>query len=428
VIWLADASLADPAVADLTLPGALEALRRRFEEREGAVQAFLPEPARWERLAGEVAALQQRWPDPSRRPPLFGLPVGVKDIFHVDGFATTAGSAVPPAELAGPQSAAVTRLLGAGALVAGKTVTTEFAYFAPGPTHNPAAPGRTPGGSSSGSAAAVAAGLVPAALGSQTIGSICRPAAFCGVVGFKPTYERVPRDGVVPLAPSLDHVGWLVESVELASRLAAVLCEGWRGTVGAARRAVLGVPEGPYLERASAGALLTFRAVVSRLSAAGFEVRPVPAMADFATLDTRHRLLVAADAWQVHADWFPRWGDRYHAETRALLERGRAADPAEVEAARAGRGVLRAELEAAMAAHEIDLWLSPAAPGPPPLGLAATGDPVMNLPWTYSGLPVLALPAGHDAESLPHGVQLTARAGEDEELLGWGPSVAGALS
>ena len=420
--------LAAAAPTDLTQPGALEALRRAFDEREPEVLSFLPEEGRWERLAAAAAELVERWPDPARRPPLFGLPVGVKDIFHVDGFATRAGSAVPPEALAGPQSAAVTRLLDAGALVLGKTVTTEFAYFAPGPTRNPAAPGRTPGGSSSGSAAAVAAGLAPVALGSQTIGSICRPAGYCGIVGFKPSYERVPRAGVVPLSPSLDHVGWLAADVEVAARVAAVLCDDWRPAVVVTARLVLGVPEGPYLERASAEGLANFRIACARLAAAGLELRPVEAMADFAEIDRLHRQLVAADAWEVHRPWFPRHGERYHAKTRELLERGRDADPAEIATASAGRGKLRATLGALMGAHALDLWISPAAPGPPPLGLDSTGDPVMNLPWTYAGVPALALPAGRDRESLPHGVQLTARFGQDEELLAWGATVAKAVA
>lgn len=420
---MSDLELADTP-ADLTQPGALSALRSRFDQLEPVVQAFLPEPGRWERLAVAAAELAARWPEGSRRPPLFGLPVGIKDIFHVGGLPTTGGSTLPPAELAGPQSTAVTRLLASGALVVGKTVTTEFAYFAPGPTRNPTAPGRTPGGSSSGSAAAVAAGLVAAALGSQTIGSICRPAAFCGVVGFKPTYDRVPREGVLPLSPSVDHVGWLAVDAELAGALAAVLCDGWREAVAMPVRPVLGVPEGPFLERASPGAQVAFRVACERLADVGVDVLPAPAFPDFDAIDRRHRLLVAADAWQVHERWFARFADRYHAETRALLERGRGADPAAVEAARAGRGELRAELESLMESCGIDLWISPAAPGPPPEGLASTGDPVMNLPWTHAGLPTLALPAGRDADGLPHGVQLTARAGADEELLAWGEALA----
>ena len=415
------------APTDLTRPGALDALRRAFDEREAEVQSFLPEPGRWERLATAAEQLAARWPDTARRPPLFGLPVGVKDIFHVDGFATRAGSELPPEELAGPQSEAVTRLLAAGAVVLGKTVTTEFAYFAPGPTRNPAAPGRTPGGSSSGSAAAVGAGLAPVALGSQTIGSICRPAAYCGVVGFKPSFDRVPTSGVVPLAPSLDHVGWLAATVELASRVAAVLCDEWRPVVAVKAKPRLAIPEGAYLERASHQGRRSFRVACARLAAAGFEIVPVEAMPKFAQIDARHRLLVAADAWRVHERWFASYFDRYHEETFKLLERGSEALPELVELARAGRGKLRAELEALMGQRDIDLWLTPAAPGPPPLGLESTGDPVMNLPWTYAGMAALALPAGRDADGLPHGVQLVARFGHDEELLAWGAALAPAL-
>ena len=141
---------------------------------------------------------------------------------------------------------------------------------------------------------------------------------------------------------------------------------------------------------------------------------------DFAAIDAQHRLLVAAEAWEVHASRWDRWGAELHPKTRELLERGRAADPAEVAAAREAREALRGELAAAMVAAGIDAWVSPAAPGPPPVGLESTGDPVMNLPWTYAGLPALALPAGRDAEGLPLGVQLIGSFVEDETLLAWG--------
>jgi Asp-tRNA(Asn)/Glu-tRNA(Gln) amidotransferase A subunit family amidase len=415
------------APRDLTAPGALEALSARFAEREPAVLSFLPEEGRWERLAAEVAALQARWPDPARRPPLFGLAFGVKDIFHVTGFPTRAGSPLPPEELAGEEGPAVAGLLAAGALVLGKTVTTEFAYFAPGVTRNPRAPGRTPGGSSSGSAAAVAAGLCPLALGTQTIGSICRPAAFCGIVGFKPTFDRVPCEGLLPLAPSLDHVGWLAADVAVAAGAAAVLCDGWSAATPMAPRPRLGVPVGPYLERASPAALAAFRSACDRLAAAGWEVAAVPAMADFGAVEVRHRLLVAAEAWAVHAGRWERYGTELHPQTRALLERGRAADGNAVAAARAGRAALREALEDAMTGDGIDLWVSPAAPGPPPEGLGSTGDPVMNLPWTHAGMPSLALPAGVDAAGLPCGLQLAGRAGHDEDVLAWGAEAAALL-
>src|SRR5687768_9417567 len=172
---------------ELLLLDYLAQLEARAAETDPAIEAMMPEPGRFERLQREAEALLARYPNPAERPALFGVPVGVKDILHVDGLVTRAGSKLPPEELQGPESAVVSALKQAGALILGKTVSTEFAYFGPGPTRNPHNPAHTPGGSSSGSAAAVGAGLAPLALGTQTIGSIIRPAAYCGVVGYKPS-------------------------------------------------------------------------------------------------------------------------------------------------------------------------------------------------------------------------------------------------
>ena len=355
------------------------------------------------------------------------MPVGIKDIFHVDGFETRAGSRLPPAELAGEEAASVTRLRAAGALIVGKTVSTEFAYFAPGPTRNPRQPEHTPGGSSSGSAAAVAGGMCALALGTQTIGSILRPASFCGIAGFKPSYERVPRDGVVPLAPSLDHIGCFTTDAAGLALAAAVLCRGFRPAFGLGRPR-LAIPVGPYLERAGPemrGALESARSALTR---AGSTVRELSVMADFPAIEARHRLLVAAEAARVHQPWFDRFRELYAPATVELIERGRAAPAPEAEAARAGRGRLRHEFGEIMDRGEIDLWLAPAAVGAAPRGLDSTGDPVMNLPWTYAGMPAIALPAGEDEAGLPLGLQLVGRFADDERLLAWAQQVEGALA
>ena len=424
------ASLPDLAAAlrsgALTLEAYLAALEARFAEREAAVLAFMPEPGRWERLRVEAAALLARYPDPEARPPLFGVAVGVKDIFHVDGLPTTAGSRLPPEVLRGPQAESVARLRAAGGLILGKTVSTEFAYFGPGPTRNPHNPAHTPGGSSSGSAAAVAAGLAPLTVGTQTIGSIIRPASFCGVVGFKPSYERVSRAGVIPVSDSLDHVGPFAGDVAGVALAASLLIPDWRPAEAARRRPALGLPEGPYLGQATAAMLAHFRAACARLVERGYVIRPVPSLPEFEALRERHNLLMAAEAAQVHADWFPRFRDLYHPKTVELIERGQAADPAEVSRARAGRAQLRAELTALMDAHGLDLWLSPAAPGPAPAGLESTGNPVMNLPWTYAGLPALNLPAGR-LDGLPVGLQVVGRWQADEALLAWAPDLETSL-
>ena len=205
----------------------IDQLEDHFNKREPEVLAFLPEAGRFDRLRREARQLLDRYPQPDQRPLLFGVFIGVKDIFRVDGFPTRAGSRLPPDLFAGEEAESVTRLRQAGALILGKTVSTEFAYFAPGPTRNPHHLQHTPGGSSSGSAAAVAAGLCPVALGTQTIGSIIRPAAFCGVVGYKPSYDRISRSGVIPLSPSLDHVGLFAADVEDVKRCAQLLIGEW---------------------------------------------------------------------------------------------------------------------------------------------------------------------------------------------------------
>lgn len=402
----------------MTIHDRLDRLESLFREREPSLQAFLPEEGRFERLHREADALPEGV--------LSGMWIGVKDIFHVDGFPTRAGSRLSPEELRGPEAASVTRLKQAGALVLGKTVSTEFAYFAPGPTRNPHHPERTPGGSSSGSAAAVAAGLCPLALGTQTIGSITRPAAFCGVVGFKPSYGRISTEGVIPLAPSVDHVGFFTPDVETAVLAARVLIPDWAAP-SVRRRPVLGIPEGPYLSRPSEEGQIHFHAACERLKRAGFEIWSMPVMPDFEEIETRHRRLVAAEAAQVHAEWFRRFRSLYAPQTADLIKRGQTVSAAELEQDLAGREKLREELTASMDAHAIDLWLSPPALGPAPRGLASTGDPIMNLPWTYAGMPTLGLPAGVNAEGLPMGLQVAGRFGADEELLAWGAEIERAL-
>jgi Asp-tRNA(Asn)/Glu-tRNA(Gln) amidotransferase A subunit family amidase len=396
----------------------LDRLEALFAAREPEVRAFLPEDGRFERLRKEWATLEARWPDPARRPPLFGVPVGVKDIYHVDGFPTRAGSRLPPEELKGPEAASVTILREAGALILGKTVSTEFAFFAPGPTRNPWNPEHTPGGSSSGSAAAVGAGLCPLALGTQTIGSLLRPAAFCGAVGFKPSYERISREGVIPLAPSLDHMGFLTTDVAGAARAAGVLCRDWHA-VKPGRKPRLGVPEGPYLERASGEGLVHFRQVCHRLIDAGFEVLHIPALPDFGEIAERHFRITAAEAARVHRDWFARFGDLYAPKTIELIRRGQSVTDDELERDLDGREELRDVLTSLMDDHRLDLWLSPPALGAAPRGLESTGDPVMNIPWSQAGMPAVCLPAGRNATGLPLGLQVAARWWADEALLAW---------
>ena len=412
----------------IDLQAHVEAALARAEETAPELRALLPEPGRAARVRAEVVALRARPSDPraSGPPPLFGALLGVKDIFAVDGLPTRGGSALPAEVFAMPEATAVSRLRRAGAIVLGKTVTTEFAYLEAGATANPHDRARTPGGSSSGSAAAVAAGIVPLALGTQTIGSVLRPAAFCGIVGFKPSYGRVPGDGVIPLSRSVDTVGTFTQDVAGAAHAAAALLDDWAPADAPAGRPMLGVPRGPYLAQAEVEGLAAFERTLARLDAAGFRVIDVEALADIEPVNARHADLIAAEFADVHRAWFAEWGALYRGGSAGLYDRGCSVSAAARAAGLAGRAELRDSLTRRMTAAGIDAWIAPAAPGPAPLGLETTGAPRMNLPWTHAGLPAVALPAGA-VEGLPVGVQVIARAGDDERLLAWALELEAAL-
>ncbi|HCB48688.1 MAG TPA: amidase [Chloroflexi bacterium] len=402
----------------LDLEEYLAELEVLFSILEPSIHSFVEEENRFERLRQEAQKLKKKYPHPPNRPPLFGLPVGIKDIFQVDGFPTRAGSRLPPEELQGREASSVSLLKQAGALVMGKTVTTEFAYFAPGPTRNPRNLDYTPGGSSSGSAAAVAAGLSPLATGTQTIGSITRPASFCGIVGYKPSYDRIDRTGVIPLSPSLDHVGIFSNDVAGAELVAGLLCPHWQLAV-AYNSPVIGIPNGSYLKYASDEALDNFEAVCRRLSEGGCTLKQVSAIQNFEAIVERHNLILAAEAAQVHSRWFKKFGDLYHEKTAALIEKGREISKSDLDEALTERRQFVQELLRLMDEYSLDLWISPAAPGTAPKGLDSTGDPIMNLPWTHSGIPTINIPSGVNDKGLPMGLQVAGRWYEDETLFAW---------
>ena len=402
----------------LDLADYINAIFARLETAESQVQALVPENNRQERLLKDAKRLLDRFPEPGERPPLFGLLVGVKDIFHVDGFETRAGSELPPEVLGGPEAACVSALKAAGALILGKTVTTEFAYFEPGPTANPHNPAHTPGGSSSGSAAAVAAGYCPLALGSQTIGSVVRPAAFCGIVGFKPSWGRIDPAGLIHYSKSVDQVGIFVQNISGVGFIAPFLCRNWHeATTG--NLPVLGVPEGPYLEQASVEGLDAFTNQVTLLQAFGYSIKRVPVLEDIAAINQRHEHLIAAELAQVHGEWFAAYEERYKPRTAAQIRAGLEVRADQLQQGREGCLALRQELEGKMQEEDIDLWICPAAPGPAPEGLASTGDPAMNLPWTHAGMPVVSLPAGYALDNMPLGLQCVGAFEQDERLVNW---------
>lgn len=391
----------------------------RTAEVDPRIEAMLPEPDHQNRLRAEAAELQSRFPDPAARPPLYGALLAVKDVFHLSGFVTRAGSKVPPHLFAGPEAIAVRLLRDAGALIFGKSVTTEFAYFEPGPTRNPHNLAHTPGGSSSGSAAAVAAGLCNLALGTQTIGSVSRPAAFCGIVGFKPTLNRIPTAGLVYFSRTVDHAGFFTQDVAGAVLAASVLCQAWRPQSPPSKLPTLGIPVGPYLEQTEPDALKAFENQVSRLEAIGCTIKQLPALADIQRLNQLHRQMIFAEFAQEHAEIYAEHATLYRPRTVEAIEIGKKVGAEELETARANCNRLRAELEARMSEAHIDLWVCPSACGPAPMGIHATGDPNMNLPWTHAGMPVITLPSGRAENRLPLGLQFIAPFGADELLLSW---------
>ncbi|MDS0261144.1 amidase [Haloarcula sp. S1CR25-12] len=389
----------------------------RIETLDDEIHAFVAESVAETRISAQLARLENERRDRQFRPPLYGVPVALKDVFRADGFPTKAGSSLPTELLDGPESAVVRALRDLGAVVVGKTVTTEFTHLPTGETRNPHAVDHTPGGSSSGSAAAVAAGMCPLALGSETTGSVIRPAAFCGVVGFRPTTGRLPTEGLISLAPTADTVGLFTQDLEGVRRVASLLCTNWTTRRRPGSLPTIGVPTGPYLDQASQAAIRRFRAQVSSLESAGFEVERMRFFDDIQEINTLHDALLAAEAAGVHAEWYTRYPARYSAEMAELVARG---DDVSVETlGRAKRSMkrTRASVESAFASADLDVIVAPPAPSVAPEGLDDDGDPVMNLPWTHAGVPTVTLPVGSTDAGLPYGIACIGRFGRDEGLL-----------
>jgi len=396
-----------------------DSLFQKIESRESEIKAIIPDTCEKQRVYEEISTLLESYPDPSKRPPLFGLPVGFKDIIRIDGFPTRCGSSLPSDLFEGPQAECVSRLKKAGAFMMAKTVTTEFAFNEPGPTRNPYNPKHTPGGSSSGSAAGVACGFFPLALGSQTVGSVIRPAAFCGVVGFKPSYERIPITGVIPYSISADHVGTFTKDVSGIDLVMSVLTDNWQKFKDdrLPESIALGVPEGPYLNRATKNGRAFFEKQAARIQQAGFHVKRVHTFEDFERVERNHRRLIAGEMARYHAPWFEAQKDLYRPRTVEQIEKGFHVSDEEIESLQIEQHRLRDTIEAKMTSEAIDFWICPPATDHAPRGLKSTGDAVMNLPWTSAGLPVVTVPAGKDALGLPHGVQIVGRFMEDEKLV-----------
>jgi Asp-tRNA(Asn)/Glu-tRNA(Gln) amidotransferase A subunit family amidase len=350
--------------------------------------------------------------------PLHGVPVALKDIYDAAGLVTTAGAGPWAHRRATVDAVSVARLRGAGAVILGKVTTTAFAFRDPTETGNPWNPAHTPGGSSSGSGAVVGSRMAPLALGTQTVGSVLRPAAYCGVVGFKPTHGRISAVGVVPLAWSLDHVGVLCRSVEDAALALAIMAghdaadphsvamplDDYVGAVASPAAPRLGVLR-PLLERAEADNRAQIDSTLKALRAAGAQVEDAPLAASFEGLPEAGDTVMRAEAAAFHRDLYARHAAEYPVHLGERVKDGQSVRAVDYLVAQAHRRAFRADM--ATVASRFDALVSPTAPGPAPKGLAFTGDASFCAPWSSAGMPSISLPTGLAPSGLPFAFQLT---------------------
>jgi Asp-tRNA(Asn)/Glu-tRNA(Gln) amidotransferase A subunit family amidase len=386
------------------------------ETRQRALQPCLD---RIQAMDSSVHAWRQVLPQrPTGDGPLAEIPFGAKDIMETRGLSTEYGSEIYEGRIGTDDAAIVRELRQRGAILLGKTHTTAFAYATPGPTRNPRDLARTPGGSSSGSAAAVAAGMVPFALGTQTRGSVLRPASFCGVTGFKASYGLLSMEGVLPFAKSLDTLGFFTQT-------AADMLGLWQSlgySTGQREEIELGVPDPmPEVEPPMAAA---FQSALTRLRRAGVSIKSIDIAAMLGKLDEANLTVTFYEAARFHEQRFNEYGLRLR--HMADLVRDGLKIPLERYDA-AMRYIAQCRIEIAELYKDTPVILVPAAMGPAPLGLESTGDPRMNAPWTALGTPAISIPIPISSGP-PLGLQLTADHGEDARVIQTAVRVEGLLA
>jgi len=398
------------AAGTLTSEALVTACLERIAERDPDVRA-------WVHLDADAALADARVRDSEpARGPLHGIPVGIKDIYDTADMPTAYGSVLYEGHRPPVDSAPVAALRAAGAIIPGKTVTTEFAYLTPGPTRNPYDLGRSPGGSSSGSAAGVGDYHVPLAMGTQTGGSTIRPAAYCGVYGFKPTFGFVNIDGVRPLAMALDTAGWFARHVEDLALLGSAvhpLIDAELRPLAAPPR--IGVVRTADWERTTTDVRAAIDGIADALANAGCAMSEVEWPEECNGLGTAWEAVIAAGAASALAPEYEQHRDRMGDHIRNLIEQGRALTTAERSAAEAL--ALRCRALVSELFENFDAFLTPATGDVAPERLDSTGDPLFNRSWTLLRLPCLAVPAGRDASGLPLAAQLVGRHGGDQALL-----------
>ncbi|MEE3369969.1 MAG: amidase [Planctomycetota bacterium] len=366
----------------------------------------------------EADRLEQMARRGKMRGPLHGIPIGVKDIIDVAGMPTVAGSPRRAHHVATRDSPLVSQLRRAGAIILGKTVTTQFAGFDPPPTRNPWNLSHTPGGSSSGSAAAVAAQMCNAAIGTQTGGSIVRPASYCGIAGLKPTYQAIDTSGVVPLSRTLDHPGPIARYVSDLAVLFRVLKQGRQAQPSApaiAATPLLRIVKDFFMEEAAANVISALEPALARLRTAILTDNPFRLPQSFQTLHHMHRRIMAAEAAQVHRDEFESAAEQFAPCITELINEGLEMPAVEFAAALEHRALFRQAMRRQLDADTV--LVMPATNTAAPPELTTTGDARFQSPWSYAGLPVVSIPAGKDPHGMPCSLQFVGAAGQDETVL-----------
>ena len=368
---------------------------------------------------------------PAADGPLSGIPVGIKDLVATKDLPTTNGSAIYVDQMLAIDAPIVTRIRNLGGAVFGKTVTTEFAWRGPGPTVNPCNPLHTPGGSSSGSAAAVGAGILPLALGTQTVGSVIRPAAYCGIVGFKASFGAVPREEVFPFASSLDHVGFLTRSVDDAAFafnllrnkssdehdsivLPAVAMDMETG-VAPSTAPRLAMLKTPFDDRLTAEQKQAMAQAIEKLRASGAIVEEFSLPEIYWTGIEAMFCLLESEGGAVHAEHVKLFSDRVTQHITDLVKNGKLRGAIEYLHARDLQKKLRKEF--AVSIEQYDAILTVPATGTAPEGLSSTGDPIFCALWSFLGVPALTMPVTKNAAGLSLGLQLVAPYKQDATLL-----------
>ena len=373
--------------------------------------------------------------------PIHGAPIGLKDIFYTQGMKTTACSRIYADFVPSYDATSVAKIKASGGIVLGKAVTTEFATSDPSPTRNPWNPAHTPGGSSSGSAVAVATGMCSAALGSQTGGSTCRPAAYNGIVGLKATYGRISRYGVVPVSWSLDTVGILTRDVQDAAIMLQALSGHDPNDPGSSLIAApdflsqvetyegpprIGLIGGFFQQHATQEVWEHTREIAESLANAGASVVELELPASFSTAHSCQRIVMNVECAAFHQETFRERADDYGPRIRAGIEMGMLIPGADYLQAQRLRRIFRKDMVECL--DGVDVALTPAVPAPAPRDLNTTGDASFQSPWTSSGLPTVVVPSGLNPEGLPLAIQLAAAPWEEGRLLGaarWCENVLG---